>query len=479
MTRRRFALLALACAALLCGPVAGAFAVQALVVPVHGTVDGGLASLVNRACKTVVEKGIPVIVLDIDTFGGQLDSAIEISHSLTALAGVDTVAYVHEKALSAGALIALSCRRICMEPDATLGDCEPVSVGLEGAQTPGEKVQSPLRAEMRKLAALNGYPPAVLEAMVTKDLGLVEVVEAGTGLRRYLSRQEFDQGSPAWQKGFKSHRFLLASGQLLTVHAREAVDLGLATHILSRMDELKPLCNIDAFIPLLPRWEETLTRWISAVAPLLLAIGFLGVWTEIKTGAGLAGVVALAAFGVLIFAKMAGGLSSYADVLLFLIGAGLLGVEIFFFPGAGLLGAAGFALMLLGLYLMSVDFVLPRTPQQAQKALHWLYELALALALAMGGAALLSRYLPENRWFARRAVLGREEKSSEGFAAAAGAPGLAAGARGTAQTDLRPAGKIRVGQATVDAVTGGEYVERGQPVEIVRVDGNRVQVRKS
>jgi membrane-bound serine protease (ClpP class) len=56
-------------------------------------------------------------------------------------------------------------------------------------------------------------------------------------------------------------------------------------------------------------------------------------------------------------------------------------------------------------------------------------------------------------------------------------PGV--GDEGTAVTDLRPSGTGRFEQRKLSVVTSGEYIERGAPVRIVRVEGNRIVVRQA
>ncbi len=51
------------------------------------------------------------------------------------------------------------------------------------------------------------------------------------------------------------------------------------------------------------------------------------------------------------------------------------------------------------------------------------------------------------------------------------------GREGVAETDLRPAGKAEIDGRRVDVLTGGEYIESGTRVKVVRVEGARVFVR--
>lgn len=50
------------------------------------------------------------------------------------------------------------------------------------------------------------------------------------------------------------------------------------------------------------------------------------------------------------------------------------------------------------------------------------------------------------------------------------------GESGTAQTPLRPSGKVQINGRKIDVVTRGELIERGRRVKVVRVEGNRIFV---
>jgi membrane-bound serine protease (ClpP class) len=52
------------------------------------------------------------------------------------------------------------------------------------------------------------------------------------------------------------------------------------------------------------------------------------------------------------------------------------------------------------------------------------------------------------------------------------------GKRGVAETVLRPSGKILIDGQLYDAFTRGEYVERGQAVEVLSETGSSLQVKK-
>lgn len=77
------------------------------VIPIKGTIDPGLVSFVNRSFDEAEKLGAAVIILEIDTYGGRIDSAIQINERALASSS-PVISFVTQKAISAGALIALS-----------------------------------------------------------------------------------------------------------------------------------------------------------------------------------------------------------------------------------------------------------------------------------------------------------------------------------------------------------------------------------
>ncbi|MEO6990876.1 MAG: ATP-dependent Clp protease proteolytic subunit, partial [Candidatus Baltobacteraceae bacterium] len=132
-----------------------------LVVPISGQVDDGMAHLVARSVQEANAERASALVLEINTPGGLVSSAFEIRDALF-LAKVPTVAFVSERAYSAGALIALSARSIVMAPGASIGAAEPIP------NTP--KYVAALRSEFASTAARNHRDVTLAAAMVDKSV---------------------------------------------------------------------------------------------------------------------------------------------------------------------------------------------------------------------------------------------------------------------------------------------------------------------
>src|SRR5437867_10692464 len=143
----------------------------AVVITVDGPIDDYTRDKMFRRFAQARALGAGTVVLQIDTYGGLVTAGLDMSRFLKAQNDLHVIAYVHDKAISAGAMIALACDEIVMSPSATIGDAAPISVaptgqmqGLGAAER--AKAESPILADFRESAERNGYSPLLAEAMV-------------------------------------------------------------------------------------------------------------------------------------------------------------------------------------------------------------------------------------------------------------------------------------------------------------------------
>jgi membrane-bound serine protease (ClpP class) len=76
------------------------------VIPIEGMIDLGLAPFLSRTVREAHAAGAAAVLLDINTFGGRVDAAVAMRDTLIN-SPVRTIAFVNQRAISAGALIAL------------------------------------------------------------------------------------------------------------------------------------------------------------------------------------------------------------------------------------------------------------------------------------------------------------------------------------------------------------------------------------
>jgi membrane-bound serine protease (ClpP class) len=395
------------------------------VVPIDGVVDQGMAHFVARAVSDARTAHAAAIVLDVNTPAALLGPAFEIRDSVLG-SPVPTVAYVSERAYSAGALIALAARTIVVAPGASIGAAEPI---------PNDPKQvSALRAAFAATAERNGRDPALAAAMVDKSVD-----------------------APAYKR----------SGAILTLTADEAVRAHIADAVAPTMAQ----ALIDAHVPARPRvvahytLGERLARFATSpvASGLLLCLGVLGLLIEMQTLHGIAGAVGIGALGLFFGAHVYAGFSDGFVIVLAL--AGLAGIlfELHVVPGHGVAGGLGLLALAAAVILA---FGLPFIVVGVQA-------IALALVLSALSYAVVMRMLPENAFFRRiafTAAQGPDYVASEDRRALVGRSGFAA-------SYLRPAGVAEVDGKRVDVLTEGDFVPAGALLTVSRVEGARVFVR--
>ncbi|MBE3598201.1 MAG: nodulation protein NfeD [Limnochordaceae bacterium] len=396
------------------------------VVPVRGVIELGLAAFVRRAVSQAQQAGADALMLDVNTPGGRLDAGEEIRDALLD-ARLPTVAFVSERAQSAGALVSLAADYLVMAPAASIGAAEPIPAE--------EKIVSAVRAEFEATAQAKGRDPRIAAAMVDKSVAIPGLVEAG---------------------------------KLLTLPAREALEFGFADAIAPDREQAAAAVGLRGarFVEVRPNWAERLVRFLTepTVSSLLLTIGFLGMIYELATaGWGVAGTVGLVALGLFFGARLLTGLAGWEVVLLFLVGVALLVVELVAVPGFGIAGVPGLLAVFASLYLSFRD------------AASAAYVIGGAIAMTALVAVLTFRYVRRTRTWSQ-IVLGARQRREEGYLASSSMSAWE-GKRGRAVSPLRPAGVVEIEGMRVDASTEGEFVDAGTAVEVVRVDGLTLVVR--
>ncbi len=409
-------------------------------VPVTGVVELGLAPFIERSVAEATAAGAVALVLDMDTPGGRVDAAERISDALTD-ATIPVYTLVNRRAYSAGALIALSTDRIYMRPGSVIGAATPVDGG--GQKAP-EKIVSAMRSQMRALAEASGLDPEVAAAMVDEDIEIEGVVDAG---------------------------------KLLTLTTEEAVEIGYADEVDDFGSLVQELGHAGATVlTASANWAERVVRFFSnpVVSPFLLTLGFLGLLTEIKTPsfgvAGVAGVLSLALF---FGSHMIIGLAGLEDIIVFVVGLALVGIEVFLIPGFGIFGLLGAVGIMAGLYLsMLSDLAVSADFTRAGLVL------STTVVLIAVSAWALIRTLPGSSRLAKSGVflLARTDRDT-GYESAVTRSDLV-GRTGRAITDLRPSGTALIGEERVDVVSESSWITVGTPVRVVSAEGYRHVVRQ-
>ena len=452
------------------------------IIPLSGMIDGGIYNSLTRRVEIAKENGSNLIIFELDTYGGQLEPAFEISEHISNIKNTKTIAFIPTKAISAGSLIAISCNEIYMAPQAELGDCEPIVPSSEGGyKTVGEKIQTVLRTKFRKFAEKNGYPVLLAEAMVTKEIEVYRVVTEERPDGYYITGRELKEMNDKEKKKLKSKKLIIEEGKLLTMYAKEAYEYQFAKEIVEDRNSLLKLLNLENVTPdiLETNWSEEMVRFLGRIAPVLLGIGLAALWMEFKSpGFGLPGIVGILCLAIVFLSKHLVGLAETPEIIIFFVGIVLIAVEILFIPGFGIAGIPGIILILIGATLSFQDFTIPRTPYDVDLLIMNIFTVMCSLIGSGIAIFLMFKFMPGMPLF-NRLVLTTSETTQSGFvipSQPAGGSDLT-GAKGMALTALHPTGKIEVNNNTLDVVTDGEFIEKGQTVEIIEIRGNRIVVK--
>ncbi len=460
--------------------VAGASNPTVHIIPVSGTVEPGMAAYIKRVVSSLAQDKSAILVFVMDTFGGRVDAAFEIVETICSVPRERTIAFVEKKAISAGALIALSAGTLVMKENTLIGDCAPIIQTSEGHKEVGEKTQTVLRAQFRTLAKRNNYPEVLAEAMVTKSMEVYKITREEAV--EYMDKTSWQDLSEQEKKRVTRKSTIVAEGELLTMDDKEAFDLGFSRQSVNNIDEVLTVLGYaeSPKVTVEESWSEDFVRWIQPFLPILMLLGIGAVYTEIKApGFGIPGIVGVVCLGLVFFNQYLVGLADYTEILVFIIGFLLLAMEVFVLPGFGIAGISALVVLAAGLVLSFQNFVLP------DPALPWEGDLMLQnLGMVMGcavGALLVSlltiRFvLPGLSTIVKGPYLSASLQDSH--AGSSEGEGIRPGDEGLSVTTLRPSGKARINGRKVDAVTQGDFIEPDTPVQVIQVSAGRVIVIK-
>lgn len=441
----------------------GAEAKTVYVVPVREDIMPPLTYVVRRGVKEAMEAKADLLLIDMDTHGGRVDVTEDIIEIINQFKG-KTVTYVNRKAFSAGAFISVATQEIYMAPQSVIGAAAPMMMAPTGSpegmpDTVEAKMTSGIRALMRTNAEKNGHNVEVIEAMIDKTRELEvdgEVLnEKGQILTLTNVQAEKNYGAPP--------KPLLSRG------THESID-ALLKHL--GFAEAKR-------VYIQPTGAEQIATFLQKISPILLIIGIIGIYIEFKTpGFGLPGIVGITAFTIYFLGSFVAGLSGIEWLAIFILGLGLLFLELLIFPGTIFIGLAGATLMLVSLLMALVDVYpgMPAIPNFEQLALP-LRTLGLAAAGSLVAVLILARFLPETPLF--RGMVSTTASGSVSTTEAEVQRASRVGQEGVALSTLRPGGKAQFGDDLIDVITQGEMIAKGTRVRIIRHSSSEAVVESA
>ncbi len=439
-----------------------------LILPVKGVIDLGLSTFIKNSLKEAEEEGIDTVILEMDTPGGRVDAANIICEALLDYKG-SSITFVLNQAWSAGSMIALATDKIIMRPASSIGSAEPRE-GISGEKA-DEKIVSALRSRFKALAEEKNHNTALAQAMVDKDIAVFKVALNDT--TSIITSKELDEKVATGEDNIKILATISKEGKLLNLTAQEAEGYSLAEAIVKDKETLLEYLEIDSptIIERVPSWSENMVRFIThpILSSLLLGLGFWAIIFALRIpGLGLPEIVGVTALGLFFWGHRLAGLSEWIDIFLVIVGIALILIELFIIPGFGITGALGIISLLSGIILTLISHPIYPPFESFNRAA------GLIISSFLFGSILLFisfKFLPKSKAWEKivlRSTISREKIVQENLEAR----------EGIALSDLRPSGRGRFNGKIYDVETMGDYIKKGEKIQIISKHGSIIKVRK-
>ena len=423
------------------------FATDSLTVIYRIRLDSDIDKSAQRLITLGLEKadkaGADFVMIDLDTYGGAVDAADSIRSAILRY-DKPVAAYVNMQAASAGALISIACDSIYMKTGSSIGAATVVN---QTGNVMPDKYQSFMRGMMRSTAQATGRDPHIAESMTD-------------------------------------------TANVLSMTPTEAIAVGYCEGVYETVDEVaQAMAGDKEFV--VKSMEDDMTfldRLIQLLLnPLLQSIFMMmiigGIFVEIRTpGIGLPLVTAI--IGALLYFAPGylGHLVSYWEILLFVAGLILIGIEIFVLPGFGVAGITGIVAVVLSLAFAMVDnielFNWDGT-LNLQPIIQPLGIVIISAAAAVFGSVWLVKKLYATRSFDHIA-LRQEMKAEDGFTGVVSGLDSLVGETVTVFTDMRPGGKVKTADGRILEATlkFGGFASKGETLKVLSAEQGRVYCDK-
>jgi membrane-bound serine protease (ClpP class) len=415
-----------------------------MIMEIKQEIDPRMTRYVELALQHAEETKADIVIIEMDTYGGVLTDAKDIVDKIMAFKNPVWV-FINSDAASAGALISIACDSIYMAPAASIGAATVVDGS--GGKAP-DKYQSYMRSIMRATAEENKRDPRIAEGMVDEGVVIDSVKK---------------------------------EGQIITFSTSEAIKHGYCEAKVESINEIlqrNKVTDYEIDYYQLSATDKVVAFFLNPfISGLLILVIIAGIYFEMQApGIGFAGLAALVALILYLVPYYLNGLAENWEIIAFFVGIGLIAVEIFILPGFGVAGVSGIVLVIGSLVLIMInndafDFEFVRMNDI-------LYALAAAIGGLLGGTVLLfagGARLADTRFYKRVALVDTQDRA-QGYTSSF--KENMKGQRGVAHTVLRPSGKVMINDKLHDAFTRGEYIERGEEIEVIDDETTSLKVKK-
>ncbi|MFC1744172.1 nodulation protein NfeD [Candidatus Riflebacteria bacterium] len=407
---------------------------------VTDTVDPGLFIFIRRVFARAKREDARGVILEINSTGGMLHSCLKIKDVILNSEQL-SVAFIRNRALSAAALISVCCTKIVMQDESTIGAAAPIkltSKNTTGMTDVEAKLVSAFRGEFESAAEKRGRPTKICAAMVDKNIAIPNIVKPG---------------------------------EILTLTTEKALALNLIDFNLNSRDAVVEQMGWEGceLITMEPSFGEGFVRILTDhnVSSMLLGLGSLGLVGFFFTGSILSLSGGLVCMGLVYGANLFAEISNAYAFIFLIIGILLMVAEIFVLPGFGIAGVGGIFFLILSICF---NYETPWLGLLAFSKGALITILGIPIIWKMGGRSIIAQTL----------VLDEKISPEDGFDDIVTDDMYAhlIGQEGEAKSRLCPGGKIKIGDKRYDAVSDGDFIEKGQHVRVIDTKVNSLIVEE-
>lgn len=458
------------------------------LLKIEKEISDSLYLYLNKTLKKVIEekknyKGEIYLIIEFDTPGGALAATFNIVKLFDKVAddGIITIAYINTQALSAGAIISLSCKKLYMVSGSNIGSAAPILISPFGLVELGEykeKIVSAIRSLMTSRAQKYGRPPLLLQKMVDESFDIYKVTFEN-GEISYM--KDYEIANAEQQGKYVKEKILVRpKGELLNLTDKEAVEFGIAQGIVKSIEDILVIERINKKPSEIGELKKGVEDYFvellesGIIASILSMIGLGALFTFFKTGSLTALIIAIICLSFTPLVKAIVGLSGPVALYLILLGIGLVLVELLVIPGTTIVGILGVISIIVGIAMNFIQITPPEIPRivgfSSKVFSYTTLTLVGALLLFLGAIKLIPSVPVVKKIVLEGALQEKAVDTIQAFK-------IEKGTEGVTISECKPIGLVDFNGKIIECEAVGEFIKRNKKVVVIDVSGNKVYVK--
>lgn len=414
----------------------------------------------QEAFKEAYQLKSKCILIHMNTYGGQVVFADSIRTKILN-SSIPVHVFIDNNAASAGALISIACDSIYMRAGANIGAATVVD---QSGQKMPDKYQSYMRSTIRATAEAHGKDTIITNNdTIVKWVRDPQIAEAMVDESIYIPN-------------------IVDTGKILTFTTQEAIKNNFCEAEANNINEVITLLKINNYkiVTFEPSFYDGIKGLLTSpiLQGILILIIIGGIYFELQTpGVGFPLIASIIAAVIYFSPLYIDGLAENWEILIFIIGIILIGLEIFVIPGFGIAGISGIILAITGLVLSMLNNIkFDFSGVEFEDLLQALLIVFLGFTGAFVSGIYLTHKLISTTGPLSKIALNTTQDIDNGYIGIDANLKNMVGKTGISDTILRPGGKVIIDNELYDAIAETSFIEKGTPIKVVRISSGQVVV---